>query len=721
MKLVFLILTLLIGISCSHKTVSRSPQSVGLPVTQIVLMNAGNLEVDAGEKIKIKFALYDSLGTAVVDKTVNFYYSGSNGHFEKSQIISNASGTVENTFIAHESDEESNKRGTFEVYVDRSFIGRLSSSNFITVKSDPKAVALKKFNSLSLVNSSFEWVGEKNTVADPSKEYNLAFLPKDQAGALIKSGGKFQVSFIADGITEAATFYTDHTYRLKIKGPTSFGKKTYKVEVRNGINELVHYIPDFVAEFKPAVKLDDLKIFKNEYDKKSYEVSFSVLDINDKVVTGEYLSEFSVVDESEKKVDFTKEADVYSFKGDFPYGKGKKQFRFLAGKEKMLVVIELPYNNLQLAWDKIEFELDKTHVYPFFVKPASYDITQEMESVGFTLKLFDIQGNPLANLEDMGLSLETKVGRGVFSKLKMVSPGEFKGLFSPESNEQGKITFTLKGLEQEKEIGTELKVNFIPQRTLIGKRPEWNSSASSDELNIQLNENEDGSGRMMITGFSFENEGVNTIVPKGAACDSDPQDKLQASRAYSFDFENQAHQAIKLYIRDNTSSWDSKNRHTSLYFFPRKFIPSFKKVSGEILEITLPTGEVISVNRKTGQFLSKNILEELPMDMGTGYPQCPATAKVVTKRYPEISYKGKGVVLKVNNRTGSSMPEQPTNEVAAQVYYFDEATGKAVNCPKLLKTDFFTNGVLKFTSDEEVAKFLKLKCGEAFSKRIFTP
>lgn len=718
MKLVTLILTLLIGISCAHKTASRSPQSVGLPVTQITLLNSGNLEVNAGEKIKIKFALYDSLGTAVADKAVNFYFSGSNGRFEKSQIYSGINGEVENTFIAYESNEELNKRMAFEVYVDRSFLGRLTTTQFITVKSDPKAVALKKFNSVSLVTSSFEWVGDQNPMADPSKEYSLAFLPKDQSGTLIKSGGKFKINFISEGVSEVATFYTDNTYRLKVKGPGIFGKKSYKLEIRNEINESVHFIPEFLAEFKPVIKRDELKILKSEYDKNSYEVAFSVLDINGQVVTSEYLTDFLVIDESEKAVEFIKDGDIYSFKGEFPYGKGKKQFRFIANKEKMSVAIELPFNNLQLAWDKVEFLLDKTYVYPFFVKPASYDITQEMESVGVTLKLFDINGNPLTNLSDMNLSLETKVGRGVFSQLKLISPGAFKGQFSPENNEQGKIIFSLKGMEAEKELASELKIGFAPQKNLIGKQPDWTSSASSDELSIQLNEDENG--KMMITGFSFENEGVNAVVPKGAACDSDPQDKLQAYRTYSFDFENQAKQAIRLYVRDNTSSWDSKNRHTSLYFFPRKFLPSFKKISNDVLDITLPTGEVVSLDRKSGQFISKNILEDLPVDMGAGYPQC-VPGKAVTKRYPEINYKGKGIVLKVNNPTGSAMPEQPSREISAQVYYYDEITGKTVNCPKLLKTDFFTNGVLKFTSDEEVAKFLKLKCGEAFSKRIFTP
>lgn len=715
MKLLSLLLTLLIGISCAHRNPSRSPQSVALPVVQIVSNSTNNLEVNVGESVKLKYSIYDSLGTPVSGKVVNFYFSGNAGHFQNNQVTSDEEGVVENTFITQASEEIGKKRITFELFIERAFIGRLTSTQFLTINADPKLVVLKKFNSLSLVSSSFEWVGDKNLVANAKREYNLAFIPRDQSGEVIKSDGKFLVNFLIDGTQVKGQFFTDQTYRTKIKTPTIFGKKIFKVEVRNGYNEEIHYIPEFVADFKPDYNLDKINIVKNEVNKKSFNIDFSLLDINEQTITSEYLPEITIKDEGGNLISFEKNENLMTLKGDFPYGKGQKVFNIQIAQGKLKTPIELSYNTFELAWDDIEFKLDKNYLHPFFVKPGSYDIKQELESTNFTLKLVDSKENPLQNLEDMNLSLETKIGRGVFSPLQIIAPGEFRGTFSPENNEQGKVVFLLKNTEREKELPTSLKIGFIPKNNLIGKSSDWTTSMYSDELTIQMRGNE--SGETVITGFSFENNGVNAVVPKGSACDSDPQDRLQASRSYVFDFESQSRQGTRLYIRDNTSSWDSKNRHTSLYFFPRNVIFSFKNLNKNELEVTLPTNEKFVVNRESGEFLTKDILADMPIDMGTGYPQC-SPGKAVVKRYPEVNYKGKGVVLKVNNPTGSYMPEDNAREITAQVYYFDEVSGKQIYCPKLFKTDFFTNGVLKFTSDQAMAQFLKVKCGEAFFQRI---
>lgn len=718
MKYFALLLTVFLSFSCSHHEVSnanRTPQSVSLPVVQIAADSSNAQVVRAGESIKIKYTLYDSLGTAVAGKIVNFTFSSNTGHFQNNQVTSNYNGVVENVFIAHESEQDSAKRINFEIYIDRPFIGRLTSSQFLTIDADVKQTVLKKFNSLSLVTSSFEWVGEKNLLADVLKDYSLAFVPRDQAGTAIKTDGKFLVNFTVDGVASKATFYTDQTYRLKLKGPDAYGKKTFKVEVKNSYDEATHFIPEFVADFKPVYNFEKVKITKNEANKNTFTASFSILDIYGQLVTQDYLPTVEVVDESGVKMNLERVGETYSFSGEFPYGKGKKIFTLVVANEKLKEPLSFAYNNLELAWDKIELSLDKNYLHPFFVRPAVYDIKQQMESVTFKLKLVDIKGNPLSQLDDVKLSLETKVGKGIFSPLKMIAPGEFQGVFSPENNSQGKIIFAIKNPEMEKELPAILNIGFIPQKNLIELKPEYATSGYADELSLKLFESSGKETR--IVGFSFENNGGNGVVPLGSACDSDPQDKLQASRVYSFEFDDQSRQGTRLYVRDDTSSWDSKNRHSSFYFFPRKVIPFFKNNSKSEMELTLPTEEKLLVNRQTGEFISKDILQDGPVDMGTGYPKCPPS-KVMAKNYPSLDYKGKGIVLRVNNPTGSAMPEGAGRELAAQVYYFDQVSGKQVACPKLLKTDFFTNGVLKFTSDEAVANFLKLKCGEEFSKRL---
>lgn len=206
-----------------------------------------------------------------------------------------------------------------------------------------------------------------------------------------------------------------------------------------------------------------------------------------------------------------------------------------------------------------------------------------------------------------------------------------------------------------------------------------------------------------IVGFEFSNRGGNRILPNRYDIDKN----LLFTRDFQFRFDDRARQDIHLAVTDWAPSADRQFRlselmNTVMHFFPRNYLPAIASADRRYL-VTLPTGEQIQFDALTHEIVG-GVLAEAPVDL---------TPNRAARRFPAVTYSGKGVVVRVNARGAD-----PRLGTTATI-----TTGSpAADCPKGKKCDqcqvpskelWNQSGAVrfKFPTDEQFDQYLRSRCG----------
>ncbi|MGE5304076.1 MAG: hypothetical protein ACM3TN_12245 [Alphaproteobacteria bacterium] len=205
-----------------------------------------------------------------------------------------------------------------------------------------------------------------------------------------------------------------------------------------------------------------------------------------------------------------------------------------------------------------------------------------------------------------------------------------------------------------------------------------------------------------IVGFEFSNRGGNRILPNRY----DIAKNLLFTRDFQFRFDDRARQDIHLAVTDWAPSADRQFRlselmNTIMHFFPRNYLPAITSLDGRYI-VTLPTGEQIQFDALTREIVG-GVFSEAPVDL---------TPNRAARKFPAVSYSGKGVVIRVNARGAD-----PRLGTTATI-----TTGSPADCPKGKKCDqcqvpsrelWSQSGAVrfKFPRDAEFDQYLRSRCG----------
>jgi len=206
-----------------------------------------------------------------------------------------------------------------------------------------------------------------------------------------------------------------------------------------------------------------------------------------------------------------------------------------------------------------------------------------------------------------------------------------------------------------------------------------------------------------IVGFEFSNRGGNRILAQRY----DIGKNLLFTRDFQFRFDDRARQDIHLAITDWAPSSDRQFRlselmNSVLHFFPRNYLPAITSLDGRYI-VTLPTGEQIQFDALTHEILS-GVLSEAPVDL---------TPNRAARRFPRVSYSGKGVVVRANAR-GADPRIGTTASITTGSPAADCAKGKKCDQCQVPSRELWTqNGAVrfKFSTDSEFDRYLRSRCG----------
>jgi hypothetical protein len=211
-----------------------------------------------------------------------------------------------------------------------------------------------------------------------------------------------------------------------------------------------------------------------------------------------------------------------------------------------------------------------------------------------------------------------------------------------------------------------------------------------------------------IVGFEFSNHGGNAVLPERY----DIQKDRLFTRDFHFYFDDRARQNIHTFISDWAPSRDKQFRlselmNSVLMFFPRSNLPAISR-SGESYIVTLATGEEVEFNARTREIRS-GVLSEGPVDLN---PIKEA------RRYPEVNYTGKGVLVRANARgSDPRIGTQATITTGSPPADCDRADG-CNRCTVQAKELWAQSGsvAFKFATDAEFDRFLLERCGFGLPK-----
>lgn len=217
-----------------------------------------------------------------------------------------------------------------------------------------------------------------------------------------------------------------------------------------------------------------------------------------------------------------------------------------------------------------------------------------------------------------------------------------------------------------------------------------------------------GSSRTIDIGNGF------LVSPKVQAPDGVTEFAIRSpganggERLYNFEFPERARQGIVLRITDDTQSTDGLSARlleTSLYFFPRKVIPSVEAIDGGA-ELTLPTGEKVLFS-EAKRIVSGVLTETSPLDL---------TQDRSKRKFAQLKYTGEGLTIRVDRRAGTpetiyNVPYNVNEDIKNATLTYK---GKICKVPKALLWDqnesrgFF---FLYSTDEEFYSKVVIPKCG----------
>jgi len=326
-----------------------------------------------------------------------------------------------------------------------------------------------------------------------------------------------------------------------------------------------------------------------------------------------------------------------------------------------------------------------------------------MDSTYVMVRLFDAEGSLLTNIDPDELTISSS--EDLEAKPFVFKQGVYKAELLPRLKSKN-IHLKVDWLEKVASPEVILETTIAPlKQSLEEVRGEEADAVSFGELSVMKG----SSKRDKYTeGFSFENLGHNLIVNSKA--------NSSAQRSFNFVYPEQASQNLALEIEDTTSEDDSQDMNSVLMFFPRINLPLVDQLTGTLV-VTLPTGEKV-VFKKNSKEIVEGVLAEGPVDF----------TKEASKRiYPDIDYRGKGIMLRANARGQSpKLGQNETDKIdieygisgSVDVLIVNGTTGQRCRRPK---EDFWeplevSPIEFKFTTDEEFEAYLKSKCGFGIPK-----
>lgn len=203
---------------------------------------------------------------------------------------------------------------------------------------------------------------------------------------------------------------------------------------------------------------------------------------------------------------------------------------------------------------------------------------------------------------------------------------------------------------------------------------------SSDNMDVCVAE-----GDTSISKFVFKNTSKETLG-------------FQAEgrfREWTFSREGQARQDLGLFISDSPNGSNSQSQESFLMFFPRKTLPTSKRVGANVV-MTLANGETVTFD-SNNKVVNGVLAEQGPVGRG-GQSLQPAP----------IAYRGEGVVV----RTDSVGTDSRLGSTAV----IQKGSQKCVVSKKELWPDQSDSSALhfKYASDADFENFLRQRCGFGF-------
>ena len=323
-----------------------------------------------------------------------------------------------------------------------------------------------------------------------------------------------------------------------------------------------------------------------------------------------------------------------------------------------------------------------------------------MDSTQLVVKLFDKNGNLLSNVDPSDLTLSSS--EDIEAKPFSYKHGVYKADLLPRPKSRD-IWMQVDWLNKVKSKVIVLRATTSPLRDeLKPLNHEYVEAKSQGEVMVGRGSRSPASAS---EEFSFVNVGENKIIKA-----------LNSSRTFHFEYPEHARQNIAMEVDDAPNDIVSHTMHSYFMFFPRKQLPVLEQFSDK-LEVTLPTGEKVIFNKETKEIIS-GVFKEGPLDMS------PDKFK---RAYPDLRYRGRGVVLRANARGQSpqlgqyekdKIDSEFGNRGSVDVLIYNATTGERCRRPK---TDFWDNHDVspiefKFATDEEFEIYLQNHCGFGLPK-----
>ena len=325
------------------------------------------------------------------------------------------------------------------------------------------------------------------------------------------------------------------------------------------------------------------------------------------------------------------------------------------------------------------------------------------DSTFLLVKLFDEDGNPVTKI--LPHELMVAASEDIEVKPFSLKQGVYKAQIRPRVKSP-RIQLQVDWLSRVTSPLVTLETTMSPLQDKL--KPNTNQYVESNyvgELNYSRG---DVVGEGLFEGFDFQNVGDNPIVNAKA--------NPHSQRTFHFDYLEQARQNIQMTIDDAPNSTISHTMHSIFMFFPRQNLP-YAIFEDEGLVVNLPNTEKMIFNPDSKEIIG-GVFEEGPVDISNDRTK---------RRYADLKYKGKGVVLRVNARGQS--PELGQFETlkidmndgivgSADVLIMNGSTGQKCRRPK---KDFWepidVNPIqFKFPTDAEFEQYLLKNCGFGIPK-----
>ncbi len=353
----------------------------------------------------------------------------------------------------------------------------------------------------------------------------------------------------------------------------------------------------------------------------------------------------------------------------------------------------LPATTSEITVSKIEVSLKDQKIF-----------ANGIDSTFIHVKLFDKDGNQVTKILPNELYLASS--EDIEAKPFSLKQGIYKAEIKPRLRSKD-IQLQVEWLSRLTSSVVVLQTTMVPvKNSLKPNHYSYVESSFQGELNYSRG---DTFPETMFEEFGIENTGDNAIV--------DATKNPYSQRIFNFEYLEQARQNIQLQVDDIPNETVSHGMHSIFMFFPRKVLP-LAEFSGNELVVTLPNEEQMIFNSESKEIIG-GVFTEGPIDY--------KAKDRFTRHYADLSYQGKGIVLRVNARGQSPELGQFENtkidmnygiKGSAEVLIMNGATGQRCRRPK---SDFWepidvSPIQFKFPTDEEFDQYLKAKCGFGLPK-----